>query len=421
MIEETLVLFRNVRTPAYRGDLASYQAQGGYQSLPKALQQSPEDLISIVKASGIQGRGGAGFPTGLKWSFMAKGTGKPSYLVINADEGEPGTFKDREILLKDPHLFLEGYIISCYAVGCHHGYVYVRGEFFPAIKRLQEAIDECYHHGILGPHVAGSDFSLEITIHSGAGAYICGEETALLDSLEGRRGQPRSKPPFPAVSGFNGCPTSVNNVETVTAIPYIIQEGPEAFKALGSPSSPGTHLVSLSGHIKHPGVYELRMGVSLREIIYDLGGGIPGDRPLKGVIPGGSSSSVLLPHEIEIPYDFENIAKAGSMMGSSAIIVFDDSTDVVKLLHRIVKFYNHESCGQCTPCREGTHWARQILSDFLRHQGSPQKLKRLDRVGQNMSGTTLCALGDACAAPIRAFVKKFPEEFESYFLKTPAV
>ncbi|MBF0286224.1 MAG: NADH-quinone oxidoreductase subunit NuoF [SAR324 cluster bacterium] len=415
MLQETLVLFKNVRKPGYKGNLASYKAEGGYSALKKALKMTPEEIVSIVKESNVRGRGGAGFPTGLKWSFMAKNTGKPSYLIVNADEGEPGTFKDREIMLKDPHMFLEGYMIGCYALGCHHGYIYVRGEFVPAMKQLQKAIDECYEAGLLGPSMWGSKFPLDMTIHPGAGAYVCGEETALLDSLEGKRGQPRTKPPFPAVAGFNGCPTSVNNVETITAVTSIINDGAEAFKELGTPNNSGTHLVSLSGHVNKPGVYELRMGVSLKDIIYDLGGGIKNGKKLKGVIPGGSSTPVLLPEEIDIPYDFDSLMKVKSMMGSSAIMVFDEDTDVVKLLHRMVRFYNHESCGQCTPCREGTHWSSMILRDFVYKQGSAAKLDRLKRVSGNILGATLCALGDACAMPILSFIEKYPEEFRAYF------
>lgn len=415
MLEETLVIFKNIRNAGYKGTLANYKASGGYQALEKALQMSPSEVVNIVKASNLRGRGGAGFPTGLKWSFMAKGTGKPSYLVINADEGEPGTFKDREILLHEPHMFLEGYMIGCYALGCHDGYIYTRGEFIPAMRSLQIAIDECYDAGIAGEKLLGTDFRLDLIMHPGAGAYICGEETALLDSLEGKRGQPRSKPPFPAVAGFNGCPTSVNNVETLTSVPYIITEGAEAFKDLGTPNNAGTHLVSLSGHVNKPGVYEVKMGVSLKDIIYELGGGIRNGKKLKGVIPGGSSTPVLLPEEIDIPYDYDSLAKAKSMMGSAAIMVFDEDTDIVNLLYRLVKFYNHESCGQCTPCREGSNWSRLIIRDFIQGQGSDHKMQRLDRVSQNMMGTTLCALGDACAMPIQAFLKKYPEEFKDHF------
>lgn len=417
MLSETLIIFKNRRKEGYDGSLESYRANGGYQALEKALAMKPEEIIAEIKEANLRGRGGAGFPTGLKWSFMAKNTGKPSYLVINADEGEPGTFKDREIMLHEPHMFLEGFMIGCYALGCHHGYSYIRGEFLPAYARVNQAIEECYEAGILGTKLMGTDYELEITQHMGAGSYICGEETALLDSLEGRRGQPRSKPPFPAVSGFNGCPTSVNNVETLTSVPFIINQGAQAFKDLGTPNNAGTHLVSLSGHVKNPGVYEVKMGVSLKDIIYDLGGGIRDDKKMKGVIPGGSSTPVLTPEEIDLPYDFDSLAKAGSMMGSSAIMVFDEDTDVVKLLYRIVKFYNHESCGQCTPCREGSHWSRQMLRDFVRGKGDEYRFQRLYRIGGNMQGTTLCALGDACAMPIRSFLEKYPDDFRKNFAK----
>ncbi len=273
MLEETLVLFKNIRTAGYDGKLTSYQKVGGYQALPKALEMKPEEVTALVKEAGLRGRGGAGFPTGMKWSFMAKNTGKPSYLVCNADESEPGTCKDRELMLKDPHLFLEGMMIGCYALGCHHGYIYVRGEYFPAIKSLNAAIQDAYKEGILGPKLMGRDYHLDLTVHTGAGAYICGEESALLDSLEGKRGHPRVKPPFPAVVGFNGCPTSVNNVETLTNVAVILNIGADEYKNLGSPNNAGTHLVSLSGHVKRPGVYEVKMGVKLKDIIYELGGG----------------------------------------------------------------------------------------------------------------------------------------------------
>ena len=416
MAEETLVLFKNIRNPKYNKSLAGYKRSGGFKSLKKVFGMKPEEVVQEVKESGLRGRGGAGFPTGLKWSFMAKCTGKPSYLIANADESEPGTCKDRELMLKDPHLFLEGLMISSYAIGCHHAYVYVRGEFFPAIKTLNAAVGELYADGLLGTNPLGSGFKLDITIHTGAGAYICGEESALLDSLEGKRGQPRVKPPFPAVSGFNGCPTSVNNVETLACIPFILSDGgAEAFKSFGPQNNSGTHLVSLSGHVNCPGVYELRMDVSMKDIIYDIGGGIRDGKKLKGVIPGGSSSPVMKADEVDVLYNFDDLAKIGTMLGSAAMMVFDEGTDIVKLLHRITRFYAHESCGQCTPCREGTHWSSQIIQDFLRGNGSDEKLKRLYRVGGNMLGSTLCALGDAAAMPIQSFVNKFPEEFRKYY------
>ena len=416
MAEETLVLFKNIRNPKYDKSLAGYKRSGGFKSLKKVFGMKPEEVVQEVKESGLRGRGGAGFPTGLKWSFMAKCTGKPSYLIANADESEPGTCKDRELMLKDPHLFLEGLMISSYAIGCHHAYVYVRGEFFPAIKTLNAAVGELYADGLLGMNPLGSGFKLDITIHTGAGAYICGEESALLDSLEGKRGQPRVKPLFPAVSGVNGCPTSVNNVETLACIPFILSDGgAKAFKSFGPQNNSGTHLVSLSGHVNCPGVYELRMDVSMKDIIYDIGGGIRDGKKLKGVIPGGSSSPVMKADEVDVLYNFDDLAKIGTMLGSAAMMVFDEGTDIVKLLHRITRFYAHESCGQCTPCREGTHWSSQIIQDFLRGNGSDEKLKRLYRVGGNMLGTTLCALGDAAAMPIQSFVNKLPEEFRKYY------
>ena len=416
MAEETLVLFKNIRNPKYDMSLAGYKRSGGFMSLKKVFGMKPEEVVQEVKESGLRGRGGAGFPTGLKWSFMAKGTGKPSYLIANADESEPGTCKDRELMLKDPHLFLEGLMISSYAIGCHHAYVYIRGEFFPAIKTLNAAVGELYADGLLGTNPLGSGFKLDITIHTGAGAYICGEESALLDSLEGKRGQPRVKPPFPAVSGFNGCPTSVNNVETLACIPFILSDGgAEAFKSFGPQNNSGTHLVSLSGHVNCPGVYELRMDISMKDIIYDIGGGIRDGKKLKGVIPGGSSSPVMKADEVDVLYNFDDLAKIGTMLGSAAMMVFDEGTDIVKLLHRITRFYAHESCGQCTPCREGTRWSSQIIQDFLRGNGSDEKLKHLYRVGGNMLGTTLCALGDAAALPIQSFVNKFPEELRKYY------
>ncbi len=419
MVEETLVLFKNIRNPDYEKSLTGYKKSGGFQTLKKVYEMKPEEVIQVVKDSGLRGRGGAGFPTGLKWSFMAKGTGKPSYLIANADESEPGTCKDRELMLKDPHQFLEGLMIGSYAIGCHHSYVYVRGEYFPSIKTLNVAVEELYADGILGPDSLGSGYGIDITIHTGAGAYICGEESALLDSLEGKRGHPRVKPPFPAVSGFNGCPTSVNNVETIANLPFILSEdGAEKFKSFGPANNAGTHLVSLSGQVNNPGVYELRMDVNLKDIIYDLGGGVRNGKKLKGVIPGGSSSPVMKADEIDVIYNFDDLAKAGTMMGSSALMVFDEDTDAVKLLHRITRFYNHESCGQCTPCREGTHWSRQILRDFLNGNGSEEILIRLDRVAGNIAGTTLCALGDAAAMPIQSFVKKFPEDFRKYYTTT---
>lgn len=414
MVKETLVLLKNARKPGYKGTLAEYKAENGYAAFDKVLKMKPEEVTEVVKESGLRGRGGAGFPTGLKWSFMAKDTGKPSYLVCNADEGEPGTFKDRELMMKDPHMFIEGMMIGCYAVGCNHGYVYVRGEFVPSIDSLNNAIQELHKDGLLGKNIKGTGYDLEITVHRGAGAYVCGEETALLDSLEGKRGQPRVKPPFPAVSGFDGCPTSVNNVETLSCLAPIINDGPETFKNNGSENNAGTRIVGISGWVNNPGAYEVKMGTSLKAVIDDLAGGMVEGKKMKGVIPGGSSTPVLLPDELDVMFDFDNMAKAGTMMGSAAVMVIDDSVDIPKLAYRLISFYNHESCGQCTPCREGMAWIRVQLRDLVNGKGDANTIDNIYRVAGNVLGNTLCPLGDAGAMPIRAFIEKFRPEFEAY-------
>jgi NADH-quinone oxidoreductase subunit F len=345
---------------------------------------------------------------------MAKNTGKPSYLICNADESEPGTFKDHLLMMKDPHQFLEGMIIGCYALECHHGYIYIRGESQYAIKSQQKAIDEAYKAGLLGKNIMGKGYDLDMTIHPGAGAYICGEETALLDSLEGKRGQPRFKPPFPAVSGYNASPTSVNNVETLTCVPWIVNNGAEAFTKMGTPNNAGTHLVSISGHVNKPGVYEIEMGVPLRTIINEYAGGVRNGKQVKAVIPGGASANVLKASELDVPYDFDSLAKAGTMMGSSAIMVFDEDTDMVEVAYRTIKFFNHESCGQCTPCREGTNWLKSMIREFMDGAGSEDLMQRVTRVSGNLMGTTICAFGDATGGPMRTFVAKFPEEFRKH-------
>ena len=409
--QETLWLLRNVRRADYDGSLAAYQQAGGYQAWQQVVKEwSPAKLIEVVKQSGLRGRGGAGFSTGIKWGFMPQPTrDKPNYLIANADESEPGTFKDHLLMHKDPHLFLEGMMLGCYAVGCQHGYIYIRGESTLAISLMQKAIDEVRQAGLL------SLTPLALTVHPGAGAYICGEETALLDSLEGKRGQPRFKPPFPAQSGFNACPTTVNNVETLANIPLIVTEGPTTFSQYGTPNNSGTQLVSVSGHVNKPGVYELEMGHQLTHIIEHFAGGISNDRAVKAVIPGGASSNVLKADEIDIPYDFESLAKAQSMRGSGAIIVFDEKTSIVSLAERTIRFFNHESCGQCTPCREGTLWLRQMTRQFMDKAGSENLMQKMERVAGNMIGTTICAFGDAAGAPMQTFIRKFPAEFRSYF------
>jgi NADH-quinone oxidoreductase subunit F len=388
----------------------------GYQAAKKALGMQPDAIVNEVKASNLRGRGGAGFPTGMKWGFIPKQSQKPKYVVCNADESEPGTFKDRDLMRYTPHLLLEGMIIAGHAIGSNVGYIYIRGEYTREAKLLNAAIDEAYEKGYLGNNVMGTGFKFDITVHRGAGAYICGEETALLNSLEGKRGEPRVKPPFPAIAGAFGGPTIVNNVETLCAVPFIVSNGGEWFAKLGKlEKSGGTRLISLSGHVKKPGVYELPSGsVTLRQIIYDYGHGILGDKKLKAVIPGGSSAPVLTADEIDVVYDIDPIMKIGSMMGSAAIMVVSEDYDIVKLILRITKFYAHESCGQCTPCREGCKWMEDVIERILHGKGREQDIQLLLDIADNINGKTLCALGDAAAGPVMSFVKKFRGDFEDY-------
>jgi NADH-quinone oxidoreductase subunit F len=388
----------------------------GYQAAKKALAMQPDAIINEVKASNLRGRGGAGFPTGMKWGFIPKQSQKPKYVVCNADESEPGTFKDRDLMRYTPHLLLEGMVIAGHAIGSNVGYIYIRGEYTREAKLLNAAIDEAYEKGYLGKNIMGTGFNFDITVHRGAGAYICGEETALLNSLEGKRGEPRVKPPFPAIAGAFGGPTIVNNVETLCAVPFIVEKGGEWFAKLGKlEKSGGTRLISLSGHVKKPGVYELPSGaVTLRQIIYDYGHGILGDKKLKAVIPGGSSAPVLTADEIDVVYDIDPIMKVGSMMGSAAIMVVSEDYDIVKLILRITKFYAHESCGQCTPCREGCKWMEDVIERILHGKGREQDINLLLDIADNINGKTLCALGDAAAGPVMSFVKKFRGDFEDY-------
>ena len=389
----------------------------GYEAARKVLAGvTPDQVIEEVKKANIRGRGGAGFPMGMKWSFIPKNSDKPKYLVCNADESAPGTCKDRQIIRYTPHLLIEGLIIGSYAIGCNHAYVYIRGEYVREGRLLEDAIEEAYARKFLGKNIFGSSFSLDITVHRGAGAYICGEETGLLNSLEGKRGEPRVKPPFPAISGAFSCPTAVNNVESISNVPHIIRMGGEEFAKLGKiDKSGGTRLLSLSGHVNRPGVYEARAGsMTLRQIIDEFGGGVWNGKKLKAVIPGGSSSPVLTADEVDVVYDVEPLMKIGTMMGSAAIMVIDEDTDMVKLLYRISKFYAHESCGQCTPCREGCHWMESILHKILHGVAKPTDIDLLVDVAGNIGGKTLCALGDAAAMPVQSFVKKFRTEFEAY-------
>ena len=397
--------------------LAYYQAKmAGYTALKKALGMTPDAIIEEMKKSNMRGRGGAGFPTGVKWGFIPKQSAKPKYLVCNADESEPGTFKDRDIMRYTPHLLIEGMLIGAHAIGSSTGYIYIRGEYTREAKLLDQAIDEAYAAGLLGKNILGSGFSFDLTVHRGAGAYICGEETALLNSLEGKRGEPRVKPPFPAQSGAFAGPTIVNNVETLAAVPMIINNGGEWFAKLGKlEKSGGTRLLSVSGHVKKPGVYEIAAGsMTIRQIVYDLCGGVLGDRKLKAVIPGGSSAPVLTADEIDVIYDIEPLMKIGSMMGSAALMVVSEDYCVVKLIKRITKFYEHESCGQCTPCREGCRWMEEILHRIEHGHGREQDLDLLLDIADNINGKTLCALGDAAAGPVSSFVKKFRSDFEAH-------
>lgn len=388
----------------------------GYTAAKKALGMSQDDIINQVKASNLRGRGGAGFPTGVKWGFIPKQSNKPKYLVCNADESEPGTFKDRDIMRYTPHLLIEGMVIGGYAIGSNVGYIYIRGEYVREARLLNEAIEEAYRNGYLGKNILGSGFDFDLTVHRGAGAYICGEETGLLNSLEGKRGEPRVKPPFPAQAGAFGGPTIVNNVETLAAIPYIIDRGGEWFSKFGRiEKSGGTRLFCVSGHVKKPGLVELPAGsVTLRELIYDHCGGILGDRKLKAVIPGGSSAPVLTADEIDVVVDIEPLMKIGTMLGSAGIMVVNEDYCVVKLLARITKFYAHESCGQCTPCREGCKWMEDIIERIEHGKGREQDLSLLLDIADNINGKTLCALGDAAAGPVTSFVKKFKADFEAH-------
>jgi len=409
-----LVLLRHRGIPDYH-TLEVYERHGGYQATRKALTEfKHEQLVELVKSSGLRGRGGAGFPTGLKWSFLPKQTEKPVYLCVNADESEPGTFKDREILEFDPHQMLEGIIITSYAIRCHLAFIYIRGEFVFGAKVLDRAVEEAYAKGYLGNNVLGSGFSLDVVVHRGAGAYICGEETGLIESLEGKRAYPRVKPPFPATYGVFGSPTIVNNVETLACVPHIVSRGADWFKSIGPEKGPGPKLYCVSGHVERPGVYELPMGTSLREILYTHCGGIPGGRKLKAVIPGGSSVPLFTADEIDVPMDFDSVAKAGSLLGSAGIIVMDDTTCMVRTLEVIARFYHHESCGQCTPCREGTGWLHKVLRHLEEGTGREEDLQLLIDISDNMMGNTVCVLADAAAMPTKSFVTKFKDEFAEH-------
>ena len=406
-------LLRNIENPN-SADLGEYEKAGGYQSLRKALEMEPKALIEEVKKSGLRGRGGAGFPTGMKWTFANADPKFPKYLLCNADEGEPGTFKDRPILEKNPHLLIEGMAVSGHALKAQFGYIYLRGEYPHAGNVLNAAIKQAYEKGYLGENIMGKGVKFELTVHQGAGAYICGEETALIESLEGKRGQPRIKPPFPVNVGAFALPTVVNNVETLSNIPVIMEIGADAYAKIGSPDCPGPKLYSVSGHVQRPGVYELPMGTTLREIIYTHAGGIRGGKGLKAVIPGGISTPVLPPSMIDCPMDFVAMSKHGSMLGSGAVMAFDETTCLVKVCLRAMRFFEHESCGKCTPCREGTGWLRRVLERIEKGEAEKGDIDILGDIAANIAGKTFCPLGDGAASVVINFLKHFRKEFEEH-------
>ena len=392
--------------------LSSYESTGGYTGLRTALAMDPADIVTMVKDSGLRGRGGAGFPAGMKWSFLPAPDGGPRYLVVNADESEPGTCKDVPLLMANPQSLVEGIAITSFAIGCHHAFVYIRGEVVHAIRRLQQAVAEAYAHGYLGRNILGTGFDLEVTVHAGAGAYICGEETALLDSLEGLRGQPRLKPPFPAVAGLYARPTVVNNVETIASVPGILRGGAGWFAAMGTERSQGHGLFSLSGHVEHPGQYEAPLGITLRELL-DMAGGVRKGHQLKFWTPGGSSTPIFTAEHLDVPLDYESVGKAGSMLGTRALQIFDETVSVVRAVTRWLEFYKHESCGKCTPCREGTYWLVAVLKRLEAGQGQPGDLEVLSDVSDNILGKAFCPLGDGAVSPVQSGLKYFRDEFEA--------
>ena len=396
-----------------------YESHGGYEMLRKALSLKPEEVTEEVKKSNLRGRGGACFPTGLKWTFMPKQTEKPKYLCVNGDESEPGTFKDRQILEFNPHLLIEGTIIACYAMGITTAYLYVRGEYAHWIDLVQKAVDDAYAKGYLGQNILGSGFSSNLYIHRGAGAYICGEESALMNSIEGKRGYPRVKPPFPAQNGLWGCPTTINNVETICNVPLILRMGWEAYAKIGAPKHPGPILVGVSGHVNKPGVYEMPTGVLLTDIIDRYAGGMRKGKKIRAVIPGGSSTMIMRGEAIGgVTMDADGLKAAGSSVGTAGMIVMDEDTDMIKVISRIAHFYHHESCGQCTPCREGTGWMLKILERFEKCEARMEDIDLLLDIANNIEGNTICALGDAAAWPVQSMIKRFREEFEARVMQS---
>jgi NADH-quinone oxidoreductase subunit F len=396
--------------------LATYKASGGYKALPKALKMQPQQIVDEVVKSNLRGRGGAGFPTGMKWGFVRKETSTPKYLVVNADEGEPGTFKDREILLRSPHMFVEGLVIGCYAVDCHLTYVYCRGEFREtAMKRVQKAIDEAYAEGFAGKNILGSGFDLEIRVVYGAGAYICGEETAMLESIEGRKGYPRLKPPFPANAGGGlfKQPTAVNNVETLANMPVIVNMGGDEYAKIGVPKNGGTRLFAVSGHVKKPGVYEAPMGITFRKLLDEYAGGMREGSILKAIIPGGASSAIMTAEEADWQNDFDTLKAKKTMAGSGAVVYLDQSVNMAHALANVMRFFAHESCGQCTPCREGTAWLSRLLDKIAAGRGERQDVDNVHQIARQMEMKTICALADGAAMPAKSYIEKFRADFDA--------
>ncbi len=393
--------------------LSTYESTGGYQAIRKAMDSmTPDQVTEEVKKSNLRGLGGAGFLAGMKWGFIPKNSTLPKYLCVNCDEAEPGTFKDKYLVSLDPHRLIEGMMIAAYAIGCHKAYIFIRGEYVRPYERLQAAVVEAYAKGYLGQKLMGKDYALEIVVHRGAGAYICGEESALLEAIEGKKGWPRLKPPFPAVVGLFGCPTVINNVETLCHVPTIIEKGAEWYAKIGTAKCGGTRIFCMSGHVKKPGIYELPMSVTLRQLIFDHAGGIRGDKKLKAVVPGGISAPILSAAEIDVGMDFDSLKAAGTMAGSAGVMVMDEDTDMVEALKVATRFFAHESCGQCSPCREGTGWMYKIVKRICDGKGRAQDINNLLSIGQNISGTTICALGDAAAMPVTSYITKFRDEFE---------
>jgi len=390
------------------------KAHGAYNTLSEAFSRTPGEIVEMIKESGLRGKGGGGAPAGAKWALMPQDDPRPSYLVVNCDESEPGTFKDRQIITRDPHLLIEGMILTSYAIGAHDAYIYIRGEYFQFQQILQEAIDEAYAAGILGEKVMGEAYRMDMTIHRGAGAYICGEKSALLESMEGKRGHPRLKPKQKEPEWYFGNPTLVNNVETIASVPYIVKHGPEGYHAFGTQRSPGTLLFAMSGHVERPGVYEAEFGTPMMEYIEHYGGGIRGGKRLKAVIPGGASTAVLTADEVACAtLDYEHLRAAGSALGTGGMIVMDEDTDMVEALKNLLEFYHHESCGQCTPCREGTGWSDTLLERVLEGRGSSEDIDKLLELADTMDGKTICVFAPAVAIVIRSFIGKFRNEFEA--------